>query len=99
GGGVGGDVEVGPPHLRHGLEKLVKAYGHVLLLLVAPGPFPTEGGRPKRRPQSTVSRRPSSMVVTPLLIFSRPLMRRVSMPSSSAFVLISTVCGALMMRA
>ena len=71
---VGGDVEVGAPHLRHRLQELMQADGHV-----APP-----------RVLRTVSRRTSSMVVMPALIFSRPLMRSVSMPSSRAFLLIST---------
>lgn len=50
------------------------------------------------RRYSTVSRRTSSTVVTPALIFSRPLMRSVNIPSSSAFFFSSTAVAPTMIR-
>ena len=55
------------------------------------------GALPPARGYKTVSRRTSSMVVIPCLIFSRPLMRRVSMPSSMAFLRSSTEFAPIMM--
>ncbi len=66
------DVEVRRPHLEHPLQQF-RQRRHQRLRRRA---------RPRRYP--TVSRRTSSMVVTPSLILRRPLWRRVSMPSSMA---------------
>src|SRR5262249_48806844 len=95
---VGGDVEVGPPHLGHRLEQLVKADGHALPPCHDTRTNGATCAPPRDAGYRTVSRRTSSTVVTPPLIFSRPLMRSVSMPSSSAFLLISTAVAPTMIR-